>query len=306
MRQRNLGLLAIASTAVIWGIALPLMKQTLEIVPPFSLAFSRFFIAALLATLFLKFSQLRLKDFFHIAVFAFFGISLHIGLFLNGLNRTSSIDAAFILAMSPILTSLLAVITIKERISFRHALGTGLSFCGTFLYISYPYFFGGSAIKLSLVGDLLVLAAVLSGSVYIIGSKKLFETYPPSTISAVSFMVGALSFFPLALIEFFKNPNWLNGVESTNLISLLFLGVFASFIAYFVLEWGLVRVPIHINETIGYLSVIISIFLATSFLGESLNPTFAISSFLVTVGIYLVTRFKPQTHHHYHHRTHKI
>lgn len=306
MTQRHLGLLALTGTAIIWGIALPLMKVNLEVIPPFTLAFGRFFIAAVLAVIFLKFAKLSPKDFLRIAIFAFFGITFHIGFFLTGLARTSSIDAAFILAMSPVITSLLAVLAIREKISFLHAFGIILAFLGTFLYLSYPYIFGDVKIKLDLVGDLLVLIAVLAGAVYVIGSKKLFDTYPPSTISAVSFLVGAISFFPLSAWEFFQEPTWVQNLQIFNLFSILFLGIFSSFVAYLALEWGLVRVPVHINETIGYLSVVLSIFLATRFLDEVLNPTFIPSVLLIAVGIYLVTRFKPQTHHHYRHRTHKI
>jgi drug/metabolite transporter (DMT)-like permease len=306
MKSQHLGVLALVTTAVIWGLALPIMKVNLENIPPFTLSFSRFFIASVVAILFLNLANLKLKDFFHIAFFAFFGIALHIGLFINGLRLTSSIDAAFILAMSPVITSLLAVLTIREKISPLHILGILLSFCGIFLYLSYPYLFGDNEVKFNLLGDLLVLGAVLAGAVYIIGSKKLFETYPPSTISAVSFLVTTVSFFPLAVFEFNKNPEWVYSLSVFNVLSILFLGIFSSFVAYLALEWGLKRVAVHINETIGYLSVLISIYLATVFLKEELNKTFLLSSILVGAGIYLVTKFKPKNHPHYHHRTHKV
>ncbi len=306
MKQKHLALLALVSTAIIWGVALPLMKVNLEVIPPFSLAFARFFIASFLALVFLKFPGVSRKDFLHIAFFSFFGITLHIGLFLSGLANSTGIDATFILALSPVITSLLATFTIHEKISPLHKAGMALAFFGTFLYVGYPHFVQQEGFDVNLLGDFLIVLAVLSGSIYIIGSKKLFETYSPSSISTVSFIVGAISFLPLSLIEFYKNPGWVSQITSFNFFSIIFLGVFASFLAYTLLEWGLSYVPIHINEVVSYLSVVISIFLANTFLGEKLNPTFAVSILFVVIGVYLVTRFKPKSHPHYHHRIHKI
>src|SRR5574339_844282 len=152
MRSKNLAIVALTATAVIWGATLPLMKENLETIPPFSLAFGRFFIASVLAILFINFKNIKLKDFFHIAAFAFFGISLHIGLFLNGLANSTSIDATFILALSPVITSLLATIFLKEKISFWHKIGILVAFLGSFLYISFPHIFQRESINVNLLG----------------------------------------------------------------------------------------------------------------------------------------------------------
>jgi len=306
MRSRHLAFLALVATAIIWGVALPLMKVNLETIPPFSLAFARFFIASFLALIFLKVPGVSLRDFLHIAFFSFFGITLHIGLFLSGLANSTGIDATFILALSPVVTSLLATLTIHEKITILHKMGIALAFAGTFLYISYPYAVNHESLSVNFIGDLLILLAVLSGSIYIIGSKKLFEIYPPSSISTISFVVGAISFLPLSLLEFSKNPGWVNSLTTFNFVSVIFLGVFASFLAYTLLEWGLSYVAVHVNEAISYLSAVISIYLSYTFLGEALNPTFLVSVIFVAIGIYLVTRYKPKTHLPYHQRVHKI
>lgn len=307
MRQQYLGLLALLSTAVIWGITLPLMKVNLEVFPPFSLAFGRFFIASALAVCFINFSSLKLRDFLHISVFAVFGMTVHIGLLLNGLAKTSSVDAVFILSLAPVLTSLVAVFAIRERIAPLHITGVLLAFVGGLMYVVYPYFFGGKIANVSLIGDMLILGAVISGSIYTVGSKKLFETYTPSHITAVSFLAAAMSFFPLAGLEYLHNPSWTKQIQPFHIISLLFLGVFAAFLAYWALEYGLSKVAVHINETISYLSQIIAVLVATLFLGETLNPAFWLSVSLILIGIVLVSYHHPKTHpHHYHHRLHKL
>lgn len=304
MSNKFLPIAALLFTALIWGITLPLMKVNLEVIPPYSLAFARFLIASILVVFLVNLAGLRLKDFFVIAFFAFFGITLHIGLLLTGLANTSSIDAAFILTLSPLFSSLIAVLVIKEKIVLAHVVGILLAFLGTLIYIFYPYISGQEKLDFNLLADFLIFLAIVVETVYIIGSKKLFDDYHPSKISAVSFMVGAITFFPLAAWELWQDPTWLGEFSGFNLISILYLGIFSSFVAYSLLEWALEKTPVHVNGTISYLSPLISIVIATVFLNETLNPAFAVSMILVVIGIILVTIHKPKIHHHYH-RAHK-
>lgn len=305
MDKKTLGVLALLLTSVIWGVTLPLMKVNLETIPPLTLAFIRFLIAAILAVSFSELKALRLKDVSLIGVCALFGISLHISLLLFGLQRTSAVDATLLLTLSPIITSLLALLTISEKINSSHFLGIFAAFFGTAAYIVFPHLTSQN-IGFDLIGDMLVLGSVLSGSVYILGSKKLFESYSPSAIAAVSFVVGMISFFPGAVVEYVNNPVWVEQVSLFNIFSLLFLGVFSSFIAYLALEWGLSKVAVHVNATISYITPIIAILIATAFLGEKVESIFLLSVILIGSGIYLVTKHQPKLHPHFHSRTHKI
>lgn len=306
MDKKTLAILALLLTSVIWGITLPLMKFNLNTFPPLTLAFGRFLSAALIAVTFSELKNLKLKDFIHIGIFSFFGITLHIGLFLIGLSQTSAVDATVIMTLSPIFTSLMAVLVINEKINSTHLIGIMAAFTGTFFYILYPTLTGGQNFALDLRGDIFVLASVFSGAIYTLGSKKLFETYHPSSISSVSFVVGAISFFPGAVFEYFQNPSWVQNISTFNLFSIAFLGIFSSFIAYSALEWGLSKVPVHVDQTIGYLTPIISILISIAFLGEKLHIVFIVSVILIFMGMYLVTKYKPKTDPHFHQRIHKV
>ena len=305
MDKKTLGVLALIFTAIIWGATLPLLKTNLNQIPPLTIGFVRFLIAAVLAVSFSEVNNLKIKDIFHIGVFAIFGITLNTGLLLVGLQKTTAVDATLIMTLSPVITSSLAVVLLSERINTGHFSGIIAAFLGSFLYVVFPHL-GGSGLNFDLSGDLLVLAAVLSGSIYVLGSKKLFETYKPATIAAVSFLVGMVSFFPGALLEYVHNSVWVEQISWYNIVSLLFLGVFSSFAAYFCLEWGLTIVEVHVNSAISYLSPLVSVVVATAFLGETLNSAFVPSTLLIVVGIFLVTKHRPNLHPHFHKRTHRI
>ncbi len=305
MDKKTLGVIVLLITAVIWGLTLPLMKANLTVIPPLTIAFLRFLIASALALLFSELKGLKLKDVALIGLCAVFGISLHIGLLLIGLRNTSAVDATFLLALSPIVTSFLAVLTLSEKISTAHLVGLFAAFFGTFIYIVLPDLKNlDTAINLG--GNLLILGSLLTGGIYIIGSKKLFETYHPSSIAAVSFIVGMISFFPGAIVEYVQNPVWVGQVSLFNVISILFLGIFSSFIAFLAFEWGLSKVAVHVNSTISYLTPIVSILVATTFLGEQIHSTFLLSVGFIAIGIFLVSKHQPQLHPHFHSRTHRV
>lgn len=302
MQPKNLALFFLFVTAIIWGITLPLMKVNLLTIPPLTLAFLRFSLAATIALSFDGFRKLKLKDFFHIGIFSFFGISLHIGFLVVGLEITNAIDATLILTLSPIITSIFAAFFLRERIGPLHSLGILLTFLGVSSYLVLPELFSQNLNSFNLIGDLLILGSVLSAVIFTLGSKKLFNLYPPKAVSSVSFLVGALSFLPFAFSEYLFNPIWINNISWFNIFSILFLGIFSSYLAYNALEWGLSKLDVHIDVTIGYLSSMLAVLIATVFLHEKLHLSFFIFSIvLVGIGIALVTRHKASSLH-FHHR----
>lgn len=302
----NLAIIAFLVSAFIWGVTLPLMKVNLNHIPPLTMAFFRFTIALIISLIFLEFRGLKIKDFIHIGFYAFFGITLNVGFLLLGLERTTAIDATFLLALSPIITSILAIITLKEKINSIHLFGILLAFFGSFIYLVVPNIASGKNLSGDLLGELLIFFAIISSGIYVIGSKKLFRIYHPYSIASVSFFVGVISFFPITVYEYIKDPSWVDNINLFNIGSVLFLGIFSSFVAFSTLQWGLSKLDIHINEVISYLTPLISIIISTIFLAEKLDLfIFVISFSLIVIGIYLVSRFKPKTHVFNHH-IHKV
>lgn len=300
MNQKTLAIIALVLDAVIWGLTLPIMKYALGEIPPFSLALGRFSIASLLALIFFGFKDLKLKDFAQIGIFTLFGINLSIGLLLLGLDHTQAIDATLILSLSPIITAYLAHTLIREKISTIHKIGLVLGVVGVSFYLLVPSLTGQTT-KLSLLGDLLILISNIAAAIYTIGSKKLFTIYNAKQISAVSFLIGALGFLPGSIIESTRHPGWLNHVSTGSVISILFLGIVSSFLAYSLYIWGLSKVKVYITANLSNLSPLISILAAAVFLKETLTIYFFFSFALVLIGVYLTTINTPEGHPHHHH-----
>ena len=96
--------LALIITNVIWGAASPIFKFALENIPPFTLAFIRFFFAALLVSPLAIMHRQKTTgtQLLEICLGAFFGISINIAFFFLALPKTNSINAPIIASAQPI------------------------------------------------------------------------------------------------------------------------------------------------------------------------------------------------------------
>ena len=98
-------ILALIITNVIWGAAPPIFKFALQNIPPFTLAFIRFFFAGIifLPLVFKNFQKISLRSWFEIFLVGFFGVFINITFFFLGLKKTESINVPIIASSGPCL-----------------------------------------------------------------------------------------------------------------------------------------------------------------------------------------------------------
>jgi drug/metabolite transporter (DMT)-like permease len=84
----------------------------LQNIPPFTLAFIRFFFAGLLflPLAVFRWQKLSRSDFFNILLMCFFGVTINITFFFLGLPKTDSINAPIIASSGPIFIYLFSVL----------------------------------------------------------------------------------------------------------------------------------------------------------------------------------------------------
>src|SRR3989337_3866488 len=90
-------ILALIGANIIWGAAPPIFKWALEDIGPFTLAFLRFFIAAIIILPFAyKSLFVERQDYLKLFLIGFFGVTLNISFFFLGLKFAPSINASVI------------------------------------------------------------------------------------------------------------------------------------------------------------------------------------------------------------------
>ncbi|MDP3998245.1 MAG: DMT family transporter [bacterium] len=286
MSQRSLAITALVVATIIWGAAAPIFKWALGNIPPFSLAFLRFYLAVILLLPFcFRFLKIKKSDLIPLIFAGLLGVSLNIGFFFLGIQRTLAINSSVITMAVPILTIFAAVIFLKEELTGKIISATALSTLGIILIITLPLLKEGLTIQL--LGDFFLVLAALSWVGYEILSKKLFRQYSPITITFYSFLVGSLTFLPLALYEYNIDPSWISRVDARGIIGVIYGIFFASITAYFAWQWGLSKLPASEAGLFFHLNPVINVLVAMPLLGEKITSPFIAGAILVGVSVYL-------------------
>lgn len=281
--------LALIVANIIWGAASPIFKLSLQNIPPFTLAFWRFLVAAILLIIILR-SKAALnlksqKDFFLLVGTAIAGITINIIFFFLGLQRTHAINAPIIASASPILTLIFALVILRERFSWKKFSGMILGTVGILVIIVEPLLQKG--IDGSFIGNLLLLAATIGAVFGIILGRDLFSRYSGATLtlSLWTFIVGAATFLPLAAWEYFTSPMLYQSLDWRGWLGLGFGAIFSSAIAYSFYAWGLSKISATDTAMFTYIDPIAGSVLSVLILKEPVTGFFLLGSLLIFSGI---------------------
>jgi drug/metabolite transporter (DMT)-like permease len=213
------------------------------------------------------------------------GLILNQWLFVKGLSITTAINATLLSTSIPISTLVIGMFLGTDRTTWRRMLGIALAAAGV-LYLIGP---GRSDFSAATrVGDLLIVANSLCYGAYIAVSKDLVRKYNALTVITWIFIIGSVATIPPGLISLsqiqLSNVSWKVWIEVAYII------VLPTAITYYLNAWALARVPPSTVAVYIYLQPLIAFVVAPIVLGETLGARALISSLLIFVGVFIVTR----------------
>lgn len=278
-------------SALIWGVSTPITKALLTEIPPFSLAFLRFLLASVvMSVIWFRYSDahtpIRRDDLGKLVGTGLLAITANIGLGFVGITYTTALDSITFAAMTPIAIALASAVFLGEKLTRLNVIGQVLAFFGAMMVISSPT---GPVVNRSL-GDVLLILSGLCWVASVIWTKELFQRYHSLTITSTLFLVGTVTFAPLALGEYLRNPGWVSAVNLWGWAGVLFLAVFTSVIAYLAYEWGLEHSSASYAAVIEDWQLLVGAVTASLLLGELLSGGFVLGSSFILIGIVLATR----------------
>ncbi len=229
--------LLVAATALFWGANFVLAGPVLADLPPLWAAAVRFLLGA---ALMLAFAVVRSEDLLgllrrHALVYLMLGtvgIAAFNFLFFYALQTTSANNGALIMAINPLLTTLLAAVFIGEKASMRHMLALPVALAGVAVVISH----GEAAAFASLTfshGDLLMLTATLSWAAYNVLTRRYMPQGSPIAHTSWIMAAGALILLAAALVS----GSHIHALGTKAGIAMAFMVVGGTVLAY--LFWGL-------------------------------------------------------------------
>lgn len=273
-----------------------------------SLALLRFAFASLLLAPFFfaetKKVKIDKKDLPKLIAIGVFMISLNITFFFEGIKRTTAINASTLSLVIPILAVLLGWWFLKEKVRLTNLLGIILGLIGAAVIIGLPEMINGRMASSVILGNIFIILASVSWVAGAIISKKILNKYSSLTVTGVIFLVGTISFFIPAAIEYIQNPAWVNQITILGILGLAYMTFLSSISAYFLFEWGLSKTSVMIADLFQYIEPFAAATLSIAVLDETISTPFLIGASLVAVGVFLGTLAK-EAHHRYH-RAHRV
>ena len=278
-------------TAVFWSGTTIVGRAAAGEIPPFSLSFWRWVIAAiaLIPFGFRPFWAQRNVYFAHwgrMVGFSFFGIVGFTVSFFLGLQHTSAINGSLLQAAGPVIIVLTSLVVLGIRLTVGEIIGTILAIIGSTLIVVHGDLTQLAALKFG-VGDLFIILSMLSWAIYTVGLKWQPEGLDPMGFMFVLAVLSVPMMLPFYLWELSQGLTF--NLTWSNLGLILFAAVFASVIAY--LFWNL-SVDVVGPNVAGFSHYLIPVFgtiMSVVLLGEVIETYHVIAMVVIFVGLYLAT-----------------
>jgi len=279
-------------TALIGGGVPVLSKIALVEFPPLTFILLRFISSTLiLVPLFIREKQPLTKKIIPVVLISLFAVA-NVVLFSFGIRLTSATISQMLYASVPLFAAVLSFFLLKQKLEPKKIIGVFLGFTGVMTIILLPLLNQSASLGGTLVGNLIVLVAVLSFSLYTVLSKKVQGSY------SSTFMVSVFAFLTIciqsitAYFELQQNSQWWTTVTPAGVASLLYVGILGTAIYYILYQYAIKKGnPVIASMTL-YLQPIATYIWAFILLHERLTIGFIIGALLSFTGAWLVTRKK--------------
>jgi len=229
--------------------------------------------------------SINLKSHVWIFILALVAV-FHLWIQVTGLQFTTASNTGWIIGTAPIFMAMLGFIFYRERITILQSSGIIIALAGLLLLIGK-----GDITNINLIqnkGDLLVLGSAFTWGVYSTVNKKISLTYSPLMTILYLFLMMALIIIPFNL-----NSAVITSVinlSSTGWISVLFLGIFCSGVAYVIWAQALRDMESAKVGAFLYFEPLVTVIAAWLFLREEITLLMIFSGLLITVGVFIVNK----------------
>jgi drug/metabolite transporter (DMT)-like permease len=183
-------------TMAAWGANLAVVKLLLDSMEPLLVSVLRMAVAAVAVAAVvavqvgrgrMAWPPLSRRQWWALAGCAFLMVYLNQLLFVQGVGGTAAANAALIIALNPLVSSLMAAVLLRDRLSPRRIAGVALGFGGVAAVVLHR---PGMALGGPGLGDMLVLGAVVTWVLGGVMVQRLARGIDPLLISAVLNVFG--------------------------------------------------------------------------------------------------------------------
>ena len=206
------------------------------------------------------------------------------------LEHTQALNTLLLQSAGPLVVAVWSLLLLGVRLTLAQAAGVLLSMAGVLIILMH-----GDLTKLSNIefniGDLIFIVALVIFALYSVLSLKRPNIHALSFV-AFTFGAGAACLIPLFILELFTRP--LMRIEPANLLSLFYVALFPSTVAYLCFNRGVQLIGANRAAPFFHVVPVFGTVMSIIFLGEHPQAFHFIGFALVLTGVFVASR-KPKT-----------
>ena len=208
----------------------------------------------------------------------------------GGLALTTASDVALLITSESIFTAALSWLILRERFKPLAGFALLLGFIGVYLIVERSLIpnipSGGGSWRV--VGDLLVILALLVEAFYTIRGKVLLLKHSPLLITAASIVVSMIFWTPVAAWEI-ATAGW-HPLGLLAWLSIAWMGIMSTALAYLLWFQGLAKVDGSAAASTLFIQPLLGTILAIVLLQDQLTYMTVIGGIFIIVSVYLISR----------------
>nr|WP_117168938.1 DMT family transporter [Paraliobacillus sediminis] len=275
-----------------------LIGKAINDLAPFTIAFFRLFVAFLVVLPVGFKSAWKNRELFWkykkpFSIMSLTGVTFFNTFIYASLQFTTASNVSVLETVIPVVTILLSAWLLKERLKKIQWFGVVLSVFGALWVVLNGEIMQLTAINWN-IGDFIMVGAIMCWAVYSIYVKKYIHLFPTLAGILVMTSISLIVLFPIVLLEWFflGIPDIFQGEY---VISILYLGVFPSFIALLLYNGAVQKLGASKASLFLNFLPVVTIIGASIWLGESVTMTQVYGALLVILGVIITTQLKQRT-----------
>jgi len=288
MRQPNLiDYIFLMILALIWASAFFNIKIATYSYGPVTIAFLRILLGAIPVVALCFFKKIKIeafsKDWYWFASIGIINLVIPFFLIAYGVQKVQSNLAAILMASTPLSATILShFFTSNEKINFTKAFGVLLGFSGIVFLFS-------DNILINENNFLPALIIFFASTFYVIGGLLTLKisNKKNENVTASILIWGVLFLIPITA---YTEQPWNLNPSTASTISVIYLGIFATGIAWLLRFRILKNNGLVFQAQVAYLIPIFGIILGYIFLKEIITPKVLVAVVAVIIGIYFVKK----------------
>lgn len=232
------------------------------------------------------------RDLGRLALYGLLGVAINQLLFVEGLSRTTTVNAQVIGTTVPAFTLMFGVLMGVDRFTAPRVAGVALAAAGAL------YLVGPDRVQFTpemTLGNAMILSNALAYSLYLVLSKPILKRYDSLTVITGVFFFGALFVAPFGAVSLARSGA-LATMPASAWAGIVFIILVPTIGSYLLSAWALARSAPSVVAVYIYLQPLITGILAVALQGEAIDPRAVPSTILIFLGVALATRRSGKGH----------